>query len=240
MLWLKAWLETRWRVVWALVMGALVFGAFLVSGAHAAAHAPATHPMNLPETVSTALLGLTGVVSFFAAIMLAGSGVETTTTRPGGSEKGGAGSTLFTLSLPVTRARLFAVRTVTGILETLVLLTLFAVVEGLLFSSLGVNAHDALGAFAEIVACNFTVYAISACLATFCDEGWRFRVSAIVLAVLVTFVSLTASTDRLPRSLAAASPFITHQVPWVLIVSACVLAALFLAAALAIVQRRDY
>lgn len=238
MLWLKAWLETRWRVVWALVMGALFFGVFLVAGAHASA----SHPIRQPVKISAALLGLTGFLSFLAAIMIAGSGVETATTRPGGSEKGGAGSTLFTLSLPVTRARLFAVRTVTGMLETLALLVLFAVAAGLLLASLGVNAHDALGAFAEIVTCSFTVYAVSACLATFCDEGWRYRVSAIALVALF----MLANTDPLPRSidifrpLAAASPLITHQIPWVPIVSACVLAVLFLAAALAIVQRRDY
>lgn len=234
MLWLKAWLETRWRIVWALFFGVLFFGIDLAAPRHAQA--------SDPQRLSAALLGMFGFLSFLATITLAGSGIQTASTRPGASEKGMEGSMLFTLSLPVTRARLFAVRTVTGVLETVALVTLFAVAAWQVVQPHTVNAHDALACFTEVLACSFTLYGISACLSAFCDEGWRFRASGLALVVLFVL----ASADPLPRSidifrpLAAASPLITHQIPWEAIVSACVLAVLFLSAGLTIIQQRDY
>ncbi|HEX4050434.1 MAG TPA: hypothetical protein VHY19_06120 [Steroidobacteraceae bacterium] len=234
MLWLKAWLETRWRIVFVLFMSALFFGTVLAI--------PRNQPTGDPQRLLTVPLAMIALLSLIAAISLAGSGIQTGSARPGASEKGAEGSTLFTLSLPVTRARLFAVRTVTGMLETAALVSLFAAAILRVLPSLAVNAHDALGYFAVLVAASVTVYAISTCLATFLDEGWRFRSSVMALAVLFVLVS----TKRLPpsmdifRPLAGASPLITHQIPWATIMAACVLAALLLAAALRIIQKRDY
>lgn len=106
MLWLKAWMETRWKIVWMLLIGAFSLAT--------ASRVPASHP----QTLLTALLALSVLFSLIVTIMLAGTGIETASTRPGESAKGGEGSKLFTLSLPVTRAWLFWVRTVTGVLET--------------------------------------------------------------------------------------------------------------------------
>jgi len=44
---------------------------------------------------------------------------------------------------------------------------------------LGENAQDALGYFAVVVSASLAIYAISACLSTFCDDGWRFRLTAL-------------------------------------------------------------
>ncbi len=233
MLWLKGWLETRWRIAWALFFGVLI-GVLLAAPGHAQTHNP--------QRLSAGLLGTFGFLSFLVTITLAGSGIQTVSTRPGASEKGMEGSMMFTLSLPVTRARLFAMRTVTGMLESVALVSLFAVAAWLLARPLAVNAHDALACFTEVVACSLAVYGISACLSTFCEESWRFRVSMLALLALY----FMASHDPLPQSidifrpLAAASPLITHQIPWDAIVSASVLAVLFLAAGLTIIQKRDY
>ncbi len=144
--------------------------------------------------------------------------------------KGAEGSKLFTLSLPVKRARLFWVRTVTGLLETGVLLALFGIVTWLLLRPLMETANDALETFVVIACFAMAIYAISACLSTFCDEGWRLRISG--LAIMVIFA--LSAFRRLPpaidifRSLAAASPLITHQIPWPTIIATVVLAVLFL------------
>jgi hypothetical protein len=241
MLWLKGWLETRWRMAFMLFLGAF----FLTVSLGTLGNAPvAVRPRLMPI-----LLGAMGLfLSSIAAITLAGSGIQTALARPGRSEKSGDESTLFTLSLPVTRARLFAVRTIIGMLETIALVTLFAVVVWLFAPPMLLSAGGGLGIFAAIVACTLAVYAISACLSTFCDEGWRFRLS--VLIVMVPFFLATgqarglAKSATLPSSInifrLVAAPLSTHQIPWVTIIAACVVALLFLAAALTIIQRRDY
>ncbi|MGH8141529.1 MAG: hypothetical protein ACREU2_03270 [Steroidobacteraceae bacterium] len=241
MLWLKGWQETRWRMAFVLFLS--VF--FLTIALGTLRNAPVAVR---PRLIPTLLGGMGLFLSFVTAISLAGSGIQTVLTRPGRSEKSGDESTLFTLSLPVTRARLFAVRTIIGMLETIALLTLFAVVVWLFAPPGLVNIGGGLGIFAAMVACSLAAYAISACLSTFCDEGWRFRLS--VLIVMVLFFLATgqgrglAKSARLPSSIdifrLVAAPLSTHQIPWVTVVAACVVAFLFLAAAVTIIQRRDY
>lgn len=232
MLWLKAWLETRWKLGWMLVFGAIFLGMIFVT-----AGGPARHPqLLLPILLMSALL------SSVAAIMLAGSGIDTASPRPGSYDKGGERSTLFTLALPVSRTRLFVVRTVIGVLETTAFLAVFAMVVWLLLPPLAVSVSGVLGVFVVILSWGLTVYGISACLSTFCDEGWRIRASA--LAVVIAFVPLfngavSHSVDLLRRHGEASLP-ITHQIAWMTLAAGCVLAVLFLAIALVIIQRREY
>jgi hypothetical protein len=233
MLWLKAWLETRWKMVSMGFIGALLFGFALeaLSGAR-------THH---PQQFLLVLVRLIVFLCLITAITLAGSGIQTASPRPG-SDKGSEGSTLFTLSLPVTRTRLFAVRTVTGVLEMIALLLLFGFVIWLLVPKLATNAQAALGYFALIASSSLTVYAISACLSTFCDEGWRFRGSGLVVVVLF----MLATAGKLPRSInifrgiGVTSSLVAQQIPWVTIATGCILALVFFGAALLIIQRRDY
>ena len=234
MLWLKAWLETRWRLLFMLLIGALLL-AFPVEvmGNLRAAHA---------ERLFSMLLWLSVFQSFFGAITLAGSGIETASPRPGPSDKDSERSSLFTLSLPVTRTRLFAIRTITGILESVVLVVLLGVATWLLMPPHVVNTYAALTYFPVILSCSLVVYAISACLSTFCDEGWRFRSSGLVVVVLF----MLATAGKLPRSInilrgiGVTSPLVAQQIPWMTIATACVLALFFFGAALMIIQRRDY
>jgi ABC-type transport system involved in multi-copper enzyme maturation permease subunit len=220
MLWLKAWLETRWRLVWMLLMSALLFAVPLeVVGDARAAH---------PQVVSMLLLRFTLLIAFLAPSMLAGSGVQTVSTRPNSSDKGIGESLLFTLSLPVTRSRLFMIRTLTGVLETVALLTLVGIVAWYLMPQHLVAGPEALGFFAAAVCCSLVVYAISACLSTFCDDGWRFRGTAMVIMALFIF----ATAHRLP--------LIPYRISWLAAAAAGVLTLLLLGAALAIIQKRDY
>lgn len=235
MLWLKAWLETRWRLLFMLLMAALLLALPVeVSGNARAAHS---------QHLIVILLQLSAFVSIFGAIMLAGNGVETASPRPGPSGHGNERSTLFTLSLPVTRTRLFAVRTIIGVLETIVLLVLLgALVRWLLIPQHALNAHQTFAYFVVLICGASIAYAISAFLSTFCDEGWRFRGSGLVVMVLF----MLAVAGKLPRSInifrafAAASTLATYQILWETIAAALILAFLFLAAALMIIQRREY
>lgn len=230
--WLKSWLETRWKMASMVLMGVLLFG-FLIEALGGVR-------IHHPQQFLFVLLRLGTFLCFITAITLAGSGIQTASPRPG-SDKGSEGSTLFTLSLPVTRTRLYAVRTVTGVLEMMALLTLFGFVIWLLVPRPANQV--ALGYFAVIVASSLAVYAISACLSTFCDEGWRFRGSGLVVAALF----MLSTAGRLPRSINifggigdVTSRLVTPQTHWDAVATACVLALLFFGAALLIIQRRDY
>jgi len=233
-LWLKAWFETRWRLLFMLLIGVLILALFVeVLGSARAAH---------PQQAFSMLLRLTVLLSLTGTIMLAGSGIETASPRPGPADKGSERSSLFTLSLPVTRTRLFAVRTVSGVLESIVLVVLLGVVAWLLMPRHAVNAYETVAYLPAILSSSLAAYAISACLSTFCDEGWRIRGSGLVVVVLF----MLAAAGKLPRSInifrgiGATSRLVAPQIPWMTIATACILALLFFGAALTIIQRRDY
>jgi len=235
MLWLKAWLETRWKAAFMLLFGALFYGVFV----WLARGAPASYRMNW-------LMGIpewSVFVSVFVTVTLAGTGIETESTRPGELTKGGEGSKLYTLALPVTRARLFWVRTVTGVLETGAILLLLGVAEWLLLSPpLAGNLGDALETFGLILFVSVTVYAIQACLSTFCDEGWRIRISGLALGVgfYLHIVHRLPWAIDLFQLIGLESPLVTHQIPWVMLIASGLLAIVLFAAALTIIQKRDY
>src|SRR5947209_2468133 len=94
---MKAWLETRWRL-----LAGFGFAAFFIAVNH---QNPSLRGM---------VIGL-GTLLTIASMMLAGTGVKS--QAPVGFPEGLAGSTQFTISLPVSRVRLLAVRAVVGLLE---------------------------------------------------------------------------------------------------------------------------
>src|SRR5882724_4366755 len=106
MLWMKGWYETRIRLL-------LLVAATLAMSALASDSGPATANISARGLEATTLIG----ASVMAAILLAGAGIK---TQPGGfrPSKGLHGSMYYTLSLPVTRIRLFSVRVSLGMAET--------------------------------------------------------------------------------------------------------------------------
>lgn len=229
MLWLKAWLETRWRLGWAFLVGLLFFAMPLIATQHV--------PASTRQVRLSMLTLLVAQASFLATIMLAGSGIHTASTRPGASDKGADRSLVFTLALPVTRLRLFLVRTAAGMLESMALLTLFFVGLWSVWPQLMSSPSGALGYFAVVASCSLAAYAISACLSTFCDEGARIRGSVLVFVVPSFFI---LSARRPPTTNIFTSMLAAHQLPWATIGAAIMLTLLGLAAAVTIIQTRDY
>ena len=109
MLWMKGWFETRIRFL-ILIMGTLIVSA--VASADSASKAS----IAAQQLEATTLIG----VSVVASILLAGAGIK---TQPGGfrPSRGLHGSMYYTLSLPVTRSRLFGVRVSLGLAQTAVI-----------------------------------------------------------------------------------------------------------------------
>jgi len=245
MLWLKAWLETRWRIVLASFMGVLLWGTPLL----VITNGPARDSQRILPILRLTM-GNSGVLwALIMPIMLAGSGIRTCLARPFTFEKGGDESTPFTLSLPVTRTRLFAVRSVAGILETVALLMLFTFGVWVLLPEFTVSAHDDLRYLVGIGSWSLAAYAIAACLSLFAENGGQFRAGVLGLVVLfmLSFNGQLPGHARLrllPQSIDIfrdlVAPLVTHQIPWGAIIVAWGLTIISFAAALSLIQKRDY
>lgn len=167
MLWFKAWLETRWRVGFVAASILLVWVApfwLPLLGLRVPAGFPASK-LWMAIHLGTVLLYI------FAAIFLAGSGINTQTTYAATS--GFHPSMFFTLSLPVSRRRLLFVRAGIGALQTSVLVAVMAVYT-LLERPAATTVLQFLAYSTRAVVCSMAVYALSVLLACVLDEVWQF------------------------------------------------------------------
>src|SRR5208283_1523725 len=117
MLWYKGWLETRFKVMFLLSFAVFPIVLTLAVGHHPTAggqHAPTAAELAEAEN----WFGYFGMYYSIIPLFLAGSGIKTEYR----SRKRGA--TYFTLSLPVSRFRLFATRAGLGMLESVGILAI--------------------------------------------------------------------------------------------------------------------
>lgn len=166
MLWWKAWMETRWRLLFVLGCCALVWAEGPLFGV------PLARLRMVFPLQYAAVWG-------FAATMLAGAGLNSQTTW--GTSAGYHGSMLFTLSLPVARRKLFAVRAVAGAVETCALIVVSAVPLALFF---GLSWSTASLYVAGVCVCAMTAYAVSALFACVTGEMWQLYGSWGALGIL--------------------------------------------------------
>ena len=232
MLWMKGWRETRIRFLLVMV-GTMILAA--VAWRDSANNA----------NPSAETLGATTLIagSVFASIMLAGAGIK---TQAGGfrPSKGLHGSMYYTLSLPVTRSRLFGVRFSLGLVQTAVIHVLACSAVWLVRPAIILNAapldlfkHD-LAAFFWVVA----VYSLGVFFATFLDDLYQTwaTLSTLMLGIVIL------NRAPLPQSLdvfllvSRASPLITHTMPWIAMATLLVLSAMLLLISVKIVQWREY
>jgi hypothetical protein len=228
MLWHKGWLETRWRLLFMLGWQSLFLGSAYLRGVK-------TMGAFMAIIIGGAFLG------GFAPILLAGAGIN---TQPGfQATRGLHGSMLFTLSLPVSRFRLLAIRAGLGWLEMAALMGAWCCAVWFLFPILkstanGVEAFEYAGA---LIVCASGLYSISLLLATFLDDLWRLYGSVLAFGALwLIFTKTAPEAVNLFRSMGEGSPLLTHAMPWTAMgVSLALAASLFLVAARA-VQTREY
>lgn len=237
MLWYKGWLETRYRVVfcmgWAAVFLAL------------------TRPWQMPVPAPGAQGhgAVYGLVVFacptlvmVVSAMLGGSGVVTQASLQ--ATKGLHGSTLYTLSLPVSRRRLLAVRAGLGWLEVVgVMAVLCAVLWALTPALRAVATPAEMAEYAmALIACGSTLYAISVLLATFLDDVWR------TWGTMLASAALWWASVRVPvpeainffRAMRENSPVLTHTVPWSAMGFSVALGAVLIVVAVRVVRAREY
>jgi hypothetical protein len=229
MLWHKGWLETRFRLLFTVALMGLI--------------------LTFQHSARTTPQGIVGIVIFsnpvlvvMVSAMLAGAGVA---TQPSFTvTKGIHGSTLFTLSLPVSRARLLGVRAGIGWLEGAGVIGVFCCALWFLSPALRgmVTPADMFKYAATLVACASAIYSLSVLLGTFLDDQWRVWGTAIASTALwwlSTHIPVPAFADIF-RGMGRRSPLIAHTMPWNAIGFSVGLAAILFLAALKIVKAREY
>jgi hypothetical protein len=227
MLIMKAWLETRWRLVagftWLLICLAMSYPRHNSPGMN-------THGM---------LLSL-GTVLAFVSISLAGSGVKS--QAPIGFPEGLVGSTQFTIALPVKRQRLLLIRTMVGVAEMLILTAFCAVTAWSLFPS--VRAIAAPADFARLLVCAAMFQAMLYCgsllFAAFLDEPLSLVYAGWTITFLVWLAHRISPAIDMLRIFGAESPLTTHRMPWSQLATPLALALILFMAAVRIVQAHEY
>jgi hypothetical protein len=228
MLWYKAWLETRWRILMPLAV--VLFSLFTSHN----------NGQILPGQRS-----VLNVLPFFwmlVPLMIAGAGINTET--PFRIMKGVNGSTAFTLSLPVSRFRLFAARAVFGMMMTAGFIVAVCGLAWLAFPEVkaSVSLNDGLGYLATSLFITFAVFGLATLFATFLDQQMRIFacfVAIFALRWLFTWTHVPEAFDIFRMS-GEASPLITHVFPWAAVSLCFGLGTLFLLAAIKIIQLKEY
>jgi len=205
MLCYKGWLETRFKLLFTLG-----FVCLNLSMMH-------SYSSNIKTSVLLFMVTLMSqMMVMLACGMLAGAGINTQPTFQ--AAKGLHGSTLFTLSLPVSRLRLLTVRACIGWLESVGFSAAFCC--AMWFASPLLRAKvapfDLFKYALTLIVCSSAIYLLSVLLATFLDEIWRIwgtMIAAVALGWLSVHTYLPASFDFV-RAIGKNSPLYTHTMPW--------------------------
>ena len=229
MLWYKGWLETRLRL--AMLLTAILFVLFQV-------YSHGDSKLSAP-----ALLNSLELLWVLTPMTLAGSGIRP--ESPFRMMKGLQGSMYFTLSLPVSRLRLLAVRSATGILEiaALVVAAFCLAAAALPAVRAQITAADGLRYAVTILLCSTAGFGVSTLLATFLDQQWQgFGSMFVVFSGRWLFTKYGAQPSTLDffRALGTASPLVTHALPWTAIGLSVAIGAACLMAAVKVEHVRQY
>jgi hypothetical protein len=219
---MKAWMETRWRL-----LGLAVY--LLIALA-----------LNFRNRAGTGVLTTAWFMLTFLAISLGGSGV--TSQAPLAFSEGVAGSTQFTISLPVTRLRLLAVRAAVGLVETAAVAALTAFLIWALFPVTRETAAPA--DFARLVLTTVLFLTAPYCahvfFSTWSEEPFSLAYAGgSVILLLLLCHQLSPGVDII-RAFGDASPLKTHELPWSQLIPSVIAALILVFAAGSVVRRREY
>lgn len=228
MLWMKAWLETRWRLLYVLGLPLAGLALRWTAGVHSAEDA-------------RKLVAWLSFFAIFSPIYLAGAGIRTQSGLQ--ATKGIHGSMYYTLSMPVSRLRLLSIRTACGFLET-------AAVDAIVLSSAWLcipavrmlAAVDLLQLILAAIVCTACFFFLSALLATFLTESWQIWGSLLVVALIwqaISHASIPASANVFQFA-ADASPLVTHTLPWPAMTISVAASIILFLVSWRVVQVREY
>lgn len=189
MLWYKGWLETRWKLLFLLAF----YTATFIIGANSPP--PAAPPGSHVPALVIGLTGFSTIAVLLASVMLAGAGIATQPSFV--VTKGLHGSTIFTLSLPVSRLRLLATRAslgwaeMAGVIGCLCGMWLIFPVTRAVATPLEIFQF-----VVTLIASGSLIYFISVLLGTFLDEVFRIRGSMIAAGAMWLLFNKTRCLPR--------------------------------------------
>ncbi len=256
MLWYKAWLETRWRFLIGLAL--LLVGAcgvvveyHAVQGLLPLASSLGRSDGTLGRAVERAIAvqstyrgyvwwnwfgqSLPHLWILFAAIIGTGGLVAQVPT----------GESLFTLSMPASRAEILATRAATGLGELLVLALAPSLIVPILSAAVGqaFGAGDALVFGACLFVAGSMFFALASLLSTVFEDAWRPALITCGLAILVGgYETLVPGLARYGILYAMTGEGYLERgaLPWPGLLAGAALSILFLYAATISVARRDF
>jgi ABC-type transport system involved in multi-copper enzyme maturation permease subunit len=257
MLWHKAWLETRWRFISAMVILTVLAGSNvydylatqeLLPRLNVGTQTPAAEATGLAGAIRDAVetqktfrgfiwyqafrQNLTQMGVFFAVLLGCG----------GLLSESSKGSVLFTLSLPVTRKQLLGARTGTGLAQCLAIaivpplaIVILAPTIGQQFSVVDALAHGICIFFVAAV-----FFSLASFLSTIFGDVWRPLLIAIGIACVVALASVFAPQLGIFSVMNGESYFRTGALPWAGMLTSAVLATALLYGAAETLERRDF
>ena len=257
MLWQKAWRETRWRFMSALLVLTMMAGSNvydylaaqrLLPSLNATTDSPVAETSGLSAMIREAIelqrdfrgfiwyqafrQNLTQMGVFFA-ILLGCGGLLSESSK---------GSALFTLSLPVTRKQLIGARTATGLAQLLAISMVPPLIIPILAPSIGqqFSIFDALahGLCLFFVAAMF--FSLASFLSTLFGDIWRPLLIAIGIACVIAVAQFAVPQLGIYRVMSGELYFKTGSLPWMGFVTSAVIATALLYSAAETLERRDF
>jgi hypothetical protein len=252
MLWYKSWLDTRWRFLVPLVILAFNIWGLIFEYAQVAKVLPTLHTDGVGEgalgraiqEVIEAERTFRGFVwyQWFRQNLMQMGTVFAALLGSGSLFTGPTSGTMFTLSLPVSRNRWLATRTVIGLGELLALAVIPSLVIPVASTLIGQH-YDVSTALVHSL-CLFVVCAMFFCFAllfsTMFADTWRPLLFACGIALVAGLLESEIGFYGFFRVMSGWTYYRTASVPWIgLFVSAAISAALLYGAAVN-VARKDF
>jgi hypothetical protein len=233
MLWYKSWLETRIKT---LMM--VAFAVFPIILAALTPHiAKPASPPSVAEAESA--VGFYAMYYLLVPVALAGSGIKTQSAQ---MKKGLHGSMYFTLSLPVSRVRLFATRAGLGMLEAVGILAIAPCAVWIMFVEPAdhVSHSDLFAFWLTLSVCASGFYFLGVLLSTYLDDLLQSWISMFVVVFLRWLLSAVPLPAPVNIFRAVVSPLFKHSFPWASMGISLCAAAILCLASLRVVQTREY
>lgn len=259
MLWRKAWLETRWRFISALVILTVLAGGTVYDylatqrllprlNATTIGNAPVAETSGVAAAIREAIelqknfRGFIWYQSFrqnltqmgvFFAILLGCGGLLSEAVK---------GSVLFTLSLPVSRRQLIGVRAGIGLLQCLAIAMLPPLAIVVLAPSIGqhLSLVDALAHGICLFAVGSVFFGLASFLSTMFADIWRPLLIGIGIACLIALLSFAVPQVAIFSVMSGETYFKTGALPWTGLLISAVLSTALLYSAAETLDRRDF
>lgn len=255
MLWHKSWLETRWRFVIGMAITVCAAVAVVLTYPKVKELLPMLTPGDARGEIARKIREAVDLTRDYRgyvwsqwfgkqllhawtlfAVLLGTGGLVTQSAR---------GGALFTLSLPVSRRRLLAVRAATGLAELAALAVVPTLVLVALSPAIGERAAvgDALASAGCLVVAGSVFFSLATLLSTVFSDPWRpvgiALFAAVALALTEQVVPAVSQVSVFPV-MSAEHQFRGGSWPWLgLLISAAASAAMLHAAARN-VARQDF